>query len=492
MLFNLRSIFFGFLLFLLFSGLVFSVPVVPGESGFGMDTPAGRGGEIYRVVNLNAEGEGSLKECVIAKGSRICVFEVSGTIYLKDYLVINNPNISILGQTAPSPGITIAGAGISVKSHDVLIQHVRIRVGDLSEGPDYEDRDAIQIGSDSVDVYNVVVDHVSASWATDEILSMWSEEMRIYNVTVMNSIFSEALYHSYHPDGPHSTGVLIGKNVERVFLKNNLFAFNNARNPLVRDDSTDVVIVNNFIYGSGTPSKNKINFGSRGKSNVPLRASVVGNVYVNNSADDFGNVVYVDEDGPSSVRIYLGDNVGPVYGEGWDLVVGRKDEKVRAVSAPVWVEGFEALHPSYVQAEVLENSGARPYDRDEVDLRVVNEVKMGSGKIIDSQADVGGWPVFDMNHRKLVIPLDFNEDADGDGYTIFEEWVHRSLYDVESEDIEVVDDKGDLDGKGKDLDLGNSDSLEDESVVLGYFYDYFFFLLGGFVVIMILVFFFVL
>lgn len=144
-----------------------ALPVLPGAVGFGMDTPAGRGGAVHRVTNLNASGPGSLKACVDASGPRTCIFEVSGTIRMSSDLDITNPNITIAGQTAPSPGIMIRGAGIRVGASDVLLQHLRVRPGDAADGPDPGNRDALKVSSQTP-ISNVVIDHCSFSWAMDE------------------------------------------------------------------------------------------------------------------------------------------------------------------------------------------------------------------------------------------------------------------------------------------------------------------------------------
>src|SRR6476646_9353709 len=105
-----------------------AVPGVPGAAGFGMTTPAGRGGAVYRVTNINASGAGSLKACIDATGPRTCVFEVSGIIKLTTELTVRNGFLTIAGQTAPSPGIMIRGAAMKIHASDILIQHLRIRV----------------------------------------------------------------------------------------------------------------------------------------------------------------------------------------------------------------------------------------------------------------------------------------------------------------------------------------------------------------------------
>src|SRR5579862_8681873 len=102
----------------------------PGAVGWGADTPGGRGGRIIRVTTLGADGPGSLKEAIEAKGPRIVVFEVAGVIDLhRSVLKVYEPYLTIAGQTAPSPGITIIRGGMDVHGHDVVVRHIRIRTG---------------------------------------------------------------------------------------------------------------------------------------------------------------------------------------------------------------------------------------------------------------------------------------------------------------------------------------------------------------------------
>src|SRR5690606_6423771 len=146
---------------------------------------------LYKVTTLAPDGPGSLTACVRGTKPRVCAFEVSGVIRLDDPLVVRSPYLTIAGQTAPPPGIRIRGAGVRVESHDVLLQHLEIRVGDAPEGPNPVSRDGISIGHGRRPVYNVVIDHASISWAIDENLTVFGTA---HDVTVSSSIISEALH----------------------------------------------------------------------------------------------------------------------------------------------------------------------------------------------------------------------------------------------------------------------------------------------------------
>src|SRR5262245_40494151 len=111
------------------------LPVVPGAVGFGMETRAayacGVTPRIIRVTHLNSSGGGSLRAALEDASPRVIIFDVSGTIDLGSQVIVSNPCVTIAGQTAPSPGITVMRHGIEFNTHDVLIQHIRIRPGDL-------------------------------------------------------------------------------------------------------------------------------------------------------------------------------------------------------------------------------------------------------------------------------------------------------------------------------------------------------------------------
>ena len=230
-----------------------AVPVIPGAAGYGMSTPAGRGGAVYRVTNLKADSAGSLKACIDATGPRTCVFEVSGAIVLTDDMTIRNGTLTIAGQTAPSPGIMIRGGAFKIHASDVLVQHLRFRIGDDKIGPDPANRDALKIGqgTDGALVQNIVIDHCTFSWSIDEVASVWGPND---NITFSNNIFAEPLHDSIHPtdDGTalekHGYGVLLGSSDTggRVTMVGNLFAHIVERNPLAR--SRELVFLNNLVY----------------------------------------------------------------------------------------------------------------------------------------------------------------------------------------------------------------------------------------------------
>lgn len=146
-----------------------SEPVFPGAVGFGTDARAGRGGRIIRVTNLDAQGPGSLRAAVEAKGARIVVFEVGGVIDLnRDNISIAEPFLTVAGQTAPSPGVTLIRGGISIETHNVLIRHLRVRPGDAGQARRSGwEPDGIATNA----AHHVVIDHCSVTWAVDENLS---------------------------------------------------------------------------------------------------------------------------------------------------------------------------------------------------------------------------------------------------------------------------------------------------------------------------------
>ena len=415
-----------------------AISVFPGAVGFGTETSAGRGGQVLKVTNLNASGPGSLKAAVDASGPRVVVFEVSGTIRIDGDLRVRNPYITIAGQTAPSPGVTLRGATVIIMTHDVLIQHIRVRVGDQG-GADPDVRDGI-VASTSSGAYNVVIDHCSISWAIDENTSAGH-----HNVTFSNCIIAEGLRYSLHSKVIHSMGMNIGVGAYNVAIISNLIAHNMNRNPYLRRGTS--VLVNNLIYNTvdfninmepiyGTAkyaivanhAKRGPSSGSNTKDHI---LSIRGNFYKNG----VGSSIYLSEN-----KTHNYEQTGT---SNWDNIVDNRflynTANFKVNSAYLWPTGLVALDKDDVEASVIANAGARPADRDAVDKRIVNDVKNGTGRLIDSQYDVGGWPDLARNTRNIEtmanpIPASPHRDDDGDGYTNLEEWLHTLAAIVEGKE----------------------------------------------------------
>jgi pectate lyase len=415
-----------------------ALPVVQGGAGFGIDTPAGRGGTVHRVTNLNASGSGSLKACIDATGPRVCVFEVSGTIRLTTDLMVRNDNLTIAGQTAPSPGILLRGAALRIQASDILVQHLRIRVGDDANGPDPSNRDALKIeGSDTRPVRNIVIDHCSFSWAIDEIASVWGN---YDNVTLSNNIFAEPLDQSIHPtdDGNgierHGYGLILGSNSGqgRVTVVGNLFAHIVERNPLSR--ARNLVFVNNVVY-----NRANMDVDLQSASGRQTNSSIVGNVFLRGANYTRSTrPIYIRTSGEyslaSSGRVHQADNLAPENGTQLLQFTGSEFSGMMVTSPPVWNTGLtaRATANNAVYERVLRYAGARPADRDSVDKRIVSSVRNRSGRIINCVSsngtsrcnlNAGGWPTIARNTRRLTLPPSATTLA-SNGYTNLENWLN--------------------------------------------------------------------
>jgi hypothetical protein len=403
------------------------LPVFPGAQGFGTETKAGRGGKIIKVTNLNNSGTGSLRAAVEASGPRIVVFEVSGTISLSDAIRIRNPYITIAGQTAPSPGITLKGCPLDVRTHNVLIQHIRSRVGDQNPGglsPGNIDAMQMRENQDSENTGNVVLDHVSLSWAVDENIGIGGVYTS-HDITLSNCIISEALSNSIHPKGEHSKGILIGDRAKKVSMVGNLIAHNKDRNGAAIKGSTSGVALNNLIYNSGSQASYyfKDDYGAGA-----FLFSIIGNDFIDGSDTPTSNyAIMVASQISSGSKVYYTGN----RTSSGRLYTNAASYNPSASSAPVWHPSLVIKSASDAKASVLANAGARPADRDSVDERIVNEVKSRTGNIIDNPQQVGGWPNFSKNYRSFAVPTNPNGDDDGDGYTNVEEVLHRMAAQVE-------------------------------------------------------------
>jgi hypothetical protein len=383
-----------------------SAPAFPGALGWAAQTPGGRGGEIVRVTTLAAEGPGSLREAVERKGARIVVFEVGGVIDLgRRTLAIREPNLTLAGQTAPSPGITLIRGGLAVATHDVIVQHLRVRPGEAGAAKmsDWE-VDGLSTGGGAREV---IVDHCSFTWATDENLSASGprfagdtpEEWRngaSRRITFSHNIIAEGLANATHPKGEHSKGSLIHDNVTDVFIVANLYAHNMERNPLFKGGARGIV-VNNLIYDPGPRAVhyNLIREEWGDRPAVTGSVALIGNV-LRAGPSTPADIALFQLGGSGDVELFLSDNLsvdrlGRPLPELGRYTTGPA-RTIQLRKAPELPGGFRAMSAIEVQDAVIRNAGARPWDRDATDQRIVADTIEGRGRIIDSERDVGGYP----------------------------------------------------------------------------------------------------
>jgi hypothetical protein len=281
-------------------------PAFPGAVGQGASASGGRGGDVYHVTTLEDydpdKGEpkiqGSFRHALrSATGPRNIVFDVSGPIALKATLEIRKPDLTIAGQTSPG-GITVWGYPTEIGgTHDVIVRYLRFRTGDFHARGNEKSPGAHDLDAGSANALNVgrcervILDHVSASWSMDEVLSVTLSR----DVTVQNCIIAESLNNSFHPKGPHGYGSLIRgeltpedqqAGVGGYTLFGNLWAHNRARNPSIGGQQflarglsedkrrrTDVNIVNNVVYDWGDQATHRSEKGD-------VRINLLANAYI--------------------------------------------------------------------------------------------------------------------------------------------------------------------------------------------------------------------
>lgn len=376
----------------------------PGAEGFGKYTTGGRGGKTIIVTNLNDDGPGSLRDALQKKYPRIIVFEVSGTIELERDLDINHGNVTIAGQSAPGDGITLKNYPLKVKGENVIIRYIRSRMGDDREVQD----DAISIMHQK----NIIVDHCTFSWGTDECATFYDNE----NLTVQYCIISESLNNSIHKKGEHGYGGIWGG--KKASFHHNLFAHHKSRNPRFNGaryhKQPDLEIVdfrNNVIYNWGG---NNSYGGEEGNHNI------VNNLYKAGPGTRSKKDKLLDPFEPYG-RFYLEGNV--LIGEEDVTNNNRKgvaidDETVLTkilLDKPVAVVPVSTEKAADAFETVLKEAGAN-LCRDVVDQRIVREVRNGTATygtgIIDTPAQVGGYPRL----KSTRPPKDSDRDGIPDGW----------------------------------------------------------------------------
>ncbi|MEN6337390.1 MAG: pectate lyase [Phycisphaerales bacterium] len=381
-----------------------AIPAFPGAEGFGAYAKGGRGGRVIHVTTLADSGPGSLREAVEASGPRIVVFDVSGTIKLAKSLYVEEPFITIAGQTAPGDGICLRDATFGVGTDHVVIRYLRCRLGD--EG---REGDAISIGAGR----HIIVDHCSASWSTDEVLSSSTGEPRLSDLTVQWCFITEALNPKNHGFG----SLVRGCHGARYSYHHNLYAHNRGRNPRPgnyddrnpHDKDPNGLLLdfrNNVIYNWGGGHA-----GYNADKESVTHLNYVGNYLVPGLDSSHDAKAY--QEGSTYDRGYFAGNWyahnqpqdpwSLVTFDGWnDRQISLYKQRVPFETGPIATQDAPAVYQA-----VLQSGGASLPDRDAVDRRIVEDVVKGTGRIIKSQNEVGGWP----DLRSEAAPRD--TDADG-------------------------------------------------------------------------------
>jgi hypothetical protein len=409
-------LFIAFINILISPTIVFSQPAFPGAEGFGANSIGGKGGRVIEVTNLNDSGSGSMREAVEAEGPRIVVFRISGTIALKTILEITNPYITIAGQTAPGEGICLKDNELTIAADQVIVRYIRSRAGDKVSKENH--------GFNIIAGKNIIVDHCSASWAIDETLSA-ATSGQLGNVTVQWCIISESLNNSVHAKGPHGYGSLIrGGWGNGYTFHHNLYAHHSARNPRpgnYNDRSKDqqgfiLDFRNNVIYNWGGRYAGYNADGSN-KANSLTKMNFVGNYYRRgyNSTD---NIAFSES--TTCNKAYFSGNCmnGSFPDDPWSLVIfSNFSEEQKAAykqTVPIQVAQVKTDDAIAAYKRILADVGAAFPERDAVDNHIINDVINGTGRIIDSQDEVGGWPEL----KSATPPKDSDHDGMPDEWEI--------------------------------------------------------------------------
>ena len=408
-------------------------PAFPGAEGGGKYVTGGRGGTVYYVNTLDdtntgnvSTREGSLRWCLGQSGARTIVFKVSGIIALTKKISITNGNVTIAGQTAPGDGICIKNYEVVVSADNVIIRYMRFRLGD-DAASDSNQPDALWGRYKK----NIIIDHCSVSWSIDECSSFYSNE----NFTMQWCYITESLNSSKHNKGDHGYGgIWGGKNAS---FHHNLLAHHNSRNPRFNGWKRSGLSYGNPLDEERVDYRNNVVYNWGGNSSYGGEAAgkynMVANYYKAGAATSpKSRLVQISIDGGTTItprfgQFYLADNYmygypnvtsnnwnGVAYDSGVDKTACKANEPfdVPSIKQHTAEEAFE---------KVLAYGGASLV-RDAVDIRIADEVKNGTytyvgsdtGKkgLIDSQNDVGGWPIY----NSTAAPVDTDKDGIPDGW----------------------------------------------------------------------------
>lgn len=408
----------------------------PGAEGGGMYTTGGRGGKVLHVTTVkDSNEEGTLRWAVCQKGPRTVVFDVAGLIELKSALKINEGDITIAGQTAPGAGICIKNYPLQINASNVIVRFIRCRMGDEAG---CEDDALSSYHKDGAWCSNIIIDHCSISWSTDECASFYGNE----DFTLQHCIISESLRVSVHGKGTHGYGGLWGGN--NASFHHNMLVHHDSRNPRFDHDYLctargPVHFINNVIYNWGSNSgyggesgpgaePRQINIvnnwyrpgtGSSNKTRIVNPTTKCSNCNSNDQHDITPGLFYVNGNYMTSSSEVTDDNWKGVEPDDKSL-----KDKVRSDSYMGSHKG--TIHEAPVAMAIVTACAGASLRRDRIDVRLAKEVKEGTWTymgskggtmgIIDSQEDVGGWPEYTATEEEMAIATDSDRDGIPDWY----------------------------------------------------------------------------
>ncbi len=391
----------------------------PGAEGGGMWATGGRGGKVLHVTTLeDNNSQGSLRWAVTQNYPRTIVFDVAGIIELKSTLNINRNDVTIAGQTAPGDGICLKNYRVAINASNVVIRYIRCRMGDETKTED----DAMNIMShDNGQYKDIIIDHCSLSWCTDECASFYGMD----NFTLQWCIVSESLRNSVHGKGAHGYGGIWGGT--NATYHHNLLAHHDSRNPRIDHDyvSTQkgpVSLVNNVVYNWGSNTC----YGGESANNQGIfkQYNVIGNYYKPGPATNKKKLWFIDPTTSCSNCSNLGTGKivpGHFYmtGNCMDGNSGMTSDNWTGTTASASVIStirsdkpfsYEAsqsslsIHSAQDAFSAVADHAGASLKRDSVDERVAAETREGKftyngsngskNGLIDTQSDVGGWPEY--------------------------------------------------------------------------------------------------
>jgi hypothetical protein len=379
----------------------------------------------YVVTTLDDRGAGSLREAVQASGPRRVTFDVAGYISLKSALRIDNPYLTIDGSTAPSRGVCIRHNEVYIRTHDVVISYMRFRLGeDHTVGHDSGACLIVLLtknaSTDERYPRRILIDHCSFSWSQDTAVDLWNGRWnkrgnnagvpQIRDVTISNCFVTEPL----GSGRLHGTGLLIGAGAEGTIIDHCLFAHSRARNPSIVGGRHSVIncawddVVAGCTAGE-SPEETGVPPALINVAGCAARR-ISNRIVLLNPSRKEENV-----EQQKSHRVFVDNNVGRVvqditqdpWGEvgwGWGMKRGPADRSFQA-SEMIKVPGLPDVDfPDQALASILAHGGCSLPVRDDIDERIVRDVIDGTGHIIDSPSEVGGYPPLDDIEEPPTLP----------------------------------------------------------------------------------------